>query len=55
MDTLVSLAIFGVIVWLLLQLPMTDLFKQAIQILAILFVIGWLLGYVPVPSFRFPR
>ena len=38
-----TLAIVGLVVYLILQLPMPEIFKQGIQIVAVIFVIFWLI------------
>lgn len=55
---ILTLALIGVIVWLILQyVPMPEPFKKVIMVVVVVFVILWLMrvlgiGDIPVPRLR---
>jgi hypothetical protein len=54
---LLTIALIGVVVYLILLLPLPSPFPQVIVAVAIVFVILWLLGVVPIglPTFNLKR
>lgn len=53
--TLLDLALVGLLVWAVLQIPMPEIFKTVITVVAVIWVILWLIELIGFADIPMPR